>query len=70
MPAAAVIPAPTAYINVVAVKKLVVRVIARTLLARHVRSNGRAALVEARCIYCRCCCMQLHCCMQGGGALL
>ena len=32
MPAAAVIPAPTAYINVVAVKKLVVEVMVRTLL--------------------------------------
>ena len=32
MPAAAVIPAPTAYINVVAVKKLVVGVMVRSLL--------------------------------------
>ena len=32
VPAAAVIPAPTAYINVVAVKKLVVGVMVRSLL--------------------------------------
>ena len=57
MPAAAVIPAPTAYINVVAVKKLVVRVIVRTLFWVHFRSNGGVSLVEACCIYCRCCCM-------------
>ena len=35
MPAAAVIPAPIAYINVAAVKKLVVGFLVMALLARH-----------------------------------
>ena len=50
MPAAAVIPAPIAYIKVVAVKKLVVGFLARGSLARHpsgaVLSAGLCHLFE------------------------
>ena len=40
MPAAAVIPAPIAYIKVVAVKKLVVGFLLRTTGPYHVRVSG------------------------------
>ena len=42
MPAAAVIPAPIAYIKVVAVKKLVVGFLLRTTGPYHVRASGSA----------------------------
>ena len=42
MPAAAVIPAPIAYIKVVAVKKLVVGFLLRTTGPYHVRVSGSA----------------------------
>lgn len=43
MPAAAVIPAPIAYIKVVAVKKLVVGFLLRTTGPYHVRASGSAS---------------------------
>ena len=43
MPAAAVIPAPIAYIKVVAVKKLVVGFLLRTVGPHHVRVSGSAS---------------------------
>ena len=43
MPAAAVIPAPIAYIKVVAVKKLVVGFLLRTTGPYHVRASGLAS---------------------------
>ena len=43
MPAAAVIPAPIAYINVVAVKKLVVGFLLRTTGPYHVCASGSAS---------------------------
>ena len=43
MPAAAVIPAPIAYIKVVAVKKLVVGFLPRTTGPYHVRASGSAS---------------------------
>ena len=42
MPAAAVIPAPIAYIKVVAVKKLVVGFLSGTTGPYHVRASGLA----------------------------
>lgn len=60
MPAAAVIPAPIAYIKVVAVKKLVVESVSRTVGSSLAVFNWRAAgrpaggLVRARsraCVY-------------------
>ena len=43
MPAAAVIPAPIAYIKVVAVKKLVVGFLSRTAGPHYVRVSGSAS---------------------------
>ena len=43
MPAAAVIPAPIAYIKVVAVKKLVVELLSRFALARQDNSGHTSA---------------------------
>ena len=43
MPAAAVIPAPIAYIKVVAVKKLVVGFLLRTAGPHYVRVSGTAS---------------------------
>ena len=52
MPAAAVIPAPIAYIKDVAVKKLVVGFLLRTTGPYHVRASG-SALASSRCTFLR-----------------
>ena len=52
MPAAAVIPAPIAYIKVVAVKKLVVGFLSRSAGPNHVRVSG-CALASSRELFLR-----------------
>ena len=64
MPAAAVIPAPIAYIKVVAVKKLVVGFLLRASGPYHVRVSGSRSASSRRTV------LALDCVVRVSGLLL